>query len=71
MRNFRDFKRKNFLSTIKQQIPSNQTLKNIIYNIDEKPIVLETNKPRKQSGPINNKMVQVKQTYMTTNPQRR
>jgi hypothetical protein len=60
-----------FLTPIRQQIQSNQTIENIIFNIDEIPIVLESNKQRKQLGGVNNEMIQLKHAHMTRNPQYR
>jgi hypothetical protein len=46
-------------------IQSNQSCEDYIYNINEIPIVLQSNKPRKQLGSINNDMIQVKPAHLT------
>jgi Tc5 transposase-like DNA-binding protein len=54
-----------FLIEIKNKNQLNSSIENYIYNIDEIPIVLQSNKPMKQFSTIDAEMVQVKQAYLT------
>src|SRR2546421_11891092 len=62
-----------FLLEIKNKIQLNKLIQiqDIIYNVDEIPIVLQSNKQKKQLCTIDADMVQVRQAHLTRNPKYR